>query len=74
MVPKFHCLQVFGEWWVVEVDPVRGVAQQVAALDFADNPEHNLGIHVRKKAVYVRSTNDVSKFSKVLRENLPERW
>ena len=45
LVPRFHCLQVFGEWWIVEVDRARGDAQQVAALDFADNPEHNFGIH-----------------------------
>ena len=45
LVPRYHCLQVFGQWWVVEVDRSReGViqAQQVAGLDFADNPEHNL--------------------------------
>ena len=44
-VPRYHCLQVFGQWWVVEVDRSRkGLvqAQQVAGLDFADNPEHNL--------------------------------
>ncbi len=41
LVPRFHCLQVFGEWWVVDVDPTRGLSQQVAALDFADTPEHN---------------------------------
>ena len=45
LVPRFHCLQVFGEWWIVEVDRVRGVAQQVAALDFADSPEHSFGVH-----------------------------
>ena len=33
LVPRFQCLQVFGEWWVVEVDRVRGVAKQVAALE-----------------------------------------
>lgn len=38
---RFHCLQMFGNWWVVEVDEVRGLAQQVAGLAFADNPEHN---------------------------------
>ena len=46
LVPRYHCLQVFGQWWVVEVDPsLEGViqAQQVAGLDFADNPEHNPG-------------------------------
>ena len=41
LVPRFHCLQVFGEWWIVEVDRARWAAQQVAALDFADDPEHN---------------------------------
>ena len=41
MVPRFHCLQVFGQWWIAEVDQESGMAQQVAALDFADNPGHN---------------------------------
>ena len=45
LVPRFHCMQVFGEWWIVEIGS--GLAQQVAALDFADNPEHNFGIHSR---------------------------
>jgi len=40
LVPTFNCLQVFGEWWVVEVDAVHGLAQKAAALEFADNPEH----------------------------------
>ena len=73
LVPRFHCLQVFGEWWVVEVDRGRGLFQQVAGLDFADNPEHNSGIHAQKNAVYLSSPKDYdSEFSKVLRENLPE--
>ena len=72
LVPRFHCLQVSGEWWVVEVDRGRGLFQQVAGLDFADNPEHNSGIHAGKDAVYLRPANDESELSKVLRENLPE--
>ena len=40
VVPVFNCLQLFGQWWIVEGDAVSGVAQQVAALDFADNPNH----------------------------------
>ena len=43
LIPTFHCLQVFGEWWVVDVDRTRNIAQQVAALDFADNPDHKHG-------------------------------
>ena len=72
LVPRFHCLQTFGQWWVVEVDRSRGAAQQVAGLIVADNPEHNSGIHVQKDAVYLRPAGDESEFSKVLRENLPE--
>ena len=72
LVPRFHCLQVFGEWWVVDVDRTRGLAQQVAALDFADNPEHNFGIHEKKEpTIYVNRMDPASEFSKVLRENLP---
>ena len=78
-VPRFHCLQVFGEWWIVEVD-LRRVGQdmhvryqQVAALDFADNPDHNFGIHAKKKpAIYMTDPN--SELSKVLAENLPPSW
>ena len=71
LVPRFHCLQVSGEWWVVEMDRGRGLFQQVAGLEFADNPEHNSGIHAQKDTVYLRPANDESEFSKVLRENLP---
>ena len=39
-VPTFHCLQVFGEWWIVEVDSVHGRAHKAAALEFADSPKH----------------------------------
>lgn len=41
MLPRFHCLQISGEWWIVESYPAQGVAQQVAALDLADNPNHD---------------------------------
>ena len=70
LLPRYHCLQVNGEWWVVEVG--RGMAQQVAALDFADNPEHNFGIHDEKEPrIYVNNTKDPdSEFSKVVRENM----
>ena len=71
LVPRFHCLQVFGEWWVVEVAGAHGMAQQVAALDFADNPEHNFGIHEKKEGtIYLNRTDPESEYSKVLRENL----
>ena len=43
LVPTFHCLQVFGEWWVVEVDTARGQGQKAAALEFTDNPKHGRG-------------------------------
>ena len=39
-VPTFNCLQIFGEWWIVETDPSNGTAQRVAALDLADSPRH----------------------------------
>ena len=42
-VPTFHCLQLFGDWWVVEVDKTSGKAQKAAALEFADNPKHGRG-------------------------------
>ena len=69
LVPTFHCLQVFGEWWVVDVDKSRGLAQQVAALEFADNPGHNFGIHAGKGIC--AHLDDDSELSRVLRENFP---
>ena len=69
-VSILHCLQVFGEWWIVEMDSGYELAQKVAALEFADNPEHNFGIHERDGAIYA-FRDDGSEFSKVIRENLP---
>ena len=40
IVPEVHCLQIFGEWWIVDVDRERGARQQVAALTVANNPHH----------------------------------
>ena len=72
LVPRFHCLQVFGEWWVVEVSRSHGVAQKVAGLDFADNPEHNFGIHSgrfnRGDRIVLRTGLD-SELARVLQEN-----
>ena len=69
LVVRFHCLQVFGEWWIVEMDRGGELAQQVAALEFTDNPEHNFGIHARP-GIYYR-VDDGSEYSKVVKENLP---
>ena len=63
-VPRFHCLHVHSEWWIVDIvdehtvekdgPGLRRLYQQVAALDFADNPEHNFGIHAEKEgSIYV---------------------
>ena len=41
VVPEFRCLLIRGEWWIVDADRNRGLAQQVAALDFVDDPAHN---------------------------------
>lgn len=38
---RFHCLQIMGEWWVAETDGINGMAQQVAALELAENPNHD---------------------------------
>ena len=40
VIPELHCLQVFGEWWVVDVDRETGAYQQVAALTVGNNPGH----------------------------------
>ena len=39
--PEYHCFMLRGEWWVVDVDRRRQIYQQVAALQFADNPDHS---------------------------------
>ena len=39
-VPEFHCLQIRGEWWVVDVDKEKRTHQQLAALTVANNPDH----------------------------------
>ena len=43
VVPSFRCLQVFGEWWIVDTDGEKRAYQQIAAFDYADNPNHDLG-------------------------------
>ena len=40
VVPEFHCLQVFGDWWVVDLDREAGAYQQIAALAVGNNPDH----------------------------------
>ena len=39
VIPELHCLQIFGQWWVVDVDPETRAYQQVAALTVANNPD-----------------------------------
>ena len=70
VVPEFHCLNAFGQWWIVDVDRERGRTQQVAAIEWADNPDHNFGIH-KPGARHYWNSNDGSELSKVLNENLP---
>ena len=43
VVPSFRCLQVFGEWWIMDTDGEKRAYQQIAAFDYADNPNHDLG-------------------------------
>lgn len=70
VIPEYHCYQVYGSWWIVDVDRARGMAALVAGIQFADNPDHNFGIHHRTNAYYANA-NDGSERSKVLFENLP---
>ena len=42
IVPQFKCLMLRGEWWIFDCDMERGIAQQVAALEVADNSDHIL--------------------------------
>lgn len=72
VVPEYRCIQSGGQWFVVDVDRNRGLAQQVAWLQVADDPEHNFGIHSRP-GVYVHN-NDASEYSKVINENLPRTF
>ena len=75
-IPAFHCLQVHGGWWVVDVDYTRrlygehGVPYQViAGIEFTDNPTHNRGIH--SSSGYYLNPDDGSEWAKILNENLP---
>ena len=69
-VPRYHCLQVFGQWWLVEMDRGRGRLQQVAGLQLADSPEHNFGIHSGKfKKGDVIAHRSEGELATVLREN-----
>ncbi len=47
-VPMFNCLQVFSQWQVMEIDPVSGAYQHVAALDLADSPRHGTRAGTRR--------------------------
>ena len=73
VVPEYRCLQVADQWVILDVDRARGIAQQVASLKVADDPEHNFGIHSRPDSIYVHS-DDGSEWSKVLNENLPRTF
>ena len=69
-MPRYHCLQVFGQWWLVEMDRGRGRLQQVAGLQLADSPEHNFGIHSGKfKKGDVIAHRSEGELATVLREN-----
>ena len=70
VVPEFRCLHAHGQWWIVDVDRARGMAQQVAGLSVMSNPNHNFGIHSeqQKNSVYI-TPDDGSELSKVVREN-----
>ena len=70
VVPEFRCLNAFGQWWILDVDREKRKVEQVASLEWADNPEHNFGIHKPGGQYYINN-NDGSERSKVLNENLP---
>ena len=40
LVPEYRCLQLRGEWWIIDIDRDRNMVQQVATLTVADNPDH----------------------------------
>ena len=69
-IPRFHCLQLRDEWWIVDIDGER--MQQVAALDYADSPSHNFGIHrPRNKPALFTADDPNSEYGRILAENLP---
>ena len=69
--PEFCCVQVYGEWFVVDMDRSQGEGQLVARIQVANNPDHNWGIHRpdRRSSVY-EAPNDGSEWSRTLVENL----
>ena len=68
-IPEFHCLQLFGEWWIMDIDRERRLVQQVAALTVTDNPDHNGGVHKLGPHRGIYSMPLDSELAKVLNEN-----
>lgn len=50
VVPEFRCLQVRGEWWIVDIDRERRMVQQVAALSVADDRDHPVNRQESRRA------------------------
>ena len=75
-VPRYHCLVVHGQCWVVEVNPSQNIYQQVAGLSISDNPNHNYGIYQMNPGdILAIDPTDDSEYAKVIRENCPvELW
>lgn len=73
VAPRFNCLQVLGEWGIVEPD----TGQLVAAVEYADNPSHNFGLHdkdgdifkYRSRGIHYIAAPADSELSKVLRDH-----
>ena len=42
VVPRFRCMMLRGEWWIVDCDDGRGMGQQVAGIEVSDHPDHPL--------------------------------
>ena len=76
VIPEYRCMNPGGHTWTIaDIDKDRGLIHQVAALQWADNPQHNFGIHRgdAKNIIYAHN-NDDSEFSKVMRENMSPLW
>jgi hypothetical protein len=69
VVPEFRCLLLRGEWWIADADRQRGLAQQVAGLTLADDPNHNWGIHTNTNSIFTVANHE-SEYARVLDENL----
>lgn len=75
--PRFHCLELHGEWWIVDCELVANNDawqmryHQVGFVAVRDNPDHNFGIFKMGPYDTILNPNNGSELSKAISENCP---